>query len=121
MAFTRAEYPHLFDLMQTGAGYPDAETRAIGENFILEERLTAEREQGYTGTVGEPVDVDDWADKHLTYVDQRIYLRRSMRGRQPETFAQANAPNWAPRSRNSAKTRPCRKLGGHPEAPQHGR
>ncbi len=70
----------------------DFEYRAIAENFILEERLTEEREDSYAHYVVSPQDWGDWKFGHENYVSDKITLRKGT----PETFTNLNGPNLLP-------------------------
>lgn len=92
MAFERPEFEPFYRLLKTASGDADMEKRCIAENFILEERLTQEREDSYGEHLEVPVDEKAWGKTHKNYVDKNIIIKSGI----PETFSDANKPNIIP-------------------------
>ena len=89
MAFQRDRFSDFSGLLrdvQNGAG---AGQRIIAENFLLEERLTDEREDSYGEDVVAPRDADSWKSAHENYLSGKVNLKAGM----PETFSAANRSN----------------------------
>lgn len=88
MAFQRdrfSDFSRLLREVQSGAG---AGQRIIAENFLLEERLTDEREDSYEEQLKNLVDFG-WKYCHENYISDKVNLKVGM----PETFSAANRPN----------------------------
>jgi len=90
MAFQRDKFTSFFNLIRTVQdSYPEYRYQAIAQNFILEERLTVEREDGYTHYVVSSQNLDEWKSGHEKYLDRKIWLDKGT----PETFTNLNVPN----------------------------
>jgi hypothetical protein len=89
MAFQRDSFSDFYRLLRVVQSDVDAEQRIIAENFLLEERLTDEREDSYGEDVVAPSDAGTWSFAHDNYVAGKINLAAGM----PETFTDANRPN----------------------------
>jgi hypothetical protein len=70
----------------------DPETQALAENFILEERITKEREKGYSEYIESALDFDQWNHNHEEYVLERINLDKTDT-KPVETFTDHNKLN----------------------------
>ncbi len=92
MAFERPGFESFYQLIEETSRHPEIRKRCIAENFILEERLTKEREDSYGEHLENPVNKDTWDHGHEDYVDKRIYSRSGI----PETFEDINKPNLLP-------------------------
>jgi len=91
MAFQRSEFSAFFNFLKSVQA-SHLEERAAAENFILEERLTEEREDSYARCVSSPQDMDDWNYLHENnYVANKIKIPQ--RQGTPETFIDLNSPN----------------------------
>ncbi len=87
MAFQK--FSGFFNLIRTVQNSYPAEDQAVAQNFILEERLTAEREDGYAHYVMSSQNLGDWKFGHKEYLDNKITLYKGT----PETFTNLNVPN----------------------------
>ena len=92
MAFQMDKFGGFYNLVKTVQSSEDPEMRSIAENFILEERLTADREDSYEKDVASPEEIGDWMASHENYVANKIYPYREM----PETFTDRNHINLLP-------------------------
>lgn len=92
MAFERADFESFYQLIKAASQNSNIETRCIAENFILEERLTEEREENYDTYLESPMDVNSWKRSHKNYVEQKIYVYSES----PETFSDVNNANMLP-------------------------
>lgn len=92
MAFERPGFESFYRLIKETSRHPDIRKRCIAENFILEERLTEEREDNYGKHFEKPVNEETWDDGHEDYVYKRIYSSSGI----PETFEDINKPNLLP-------------------------
>ena len=90
MAFKGAAFKSFFHLLNTASHHPDIEKRCISENFILEDRLTKEREHSYKEHLKYPINNNGWIVGHEEYLEQKIYVK--ILGT-PETFTSINIPN----------------------------
>ena len=93
MAFQRIKYEDFLKMIKIVQGY-DFECQTIAQNFILEERLTEEREDSYAHYVASPQDMNDWVSGHENYLSDKIKLLQSQGT--PETFTNLNKPNLLP-------------------------
>ena len=76
MAFQKDKFRTFFKLLAKETQGDDFEYQAIAENFILEERLTGEREDSYAHYVVSPQDWGDWKFGHENYVYAKIELSK---------------------------------------------
>jgi hypothetical protein len=65
------------------------------ENFILEERLSSEREISYTDDLKIVDDFSGWTTKHKDYLLKNIYLKN--KSEIPVTFKKENQVNFTPK------------------------
>jgi hypothetical protein len=92
MAFGRAKFDTFRSLLETVTKGDDIDKRGIAENFILEERLTGQREDSFEEHLENPAGEDIWADGHQTYIERKLYIKPGRR-EDPETFTDLNTPN----------------------------
>jgi len=90
MAFEREKFKPFTGLLKTLAKGVDMEMRCKAENFILEERLTEAREDGYQEHLKYPTNEAMWHNQHRNYVYQKIYIKPGP----PETFTGINNSNF---------------------------
>ncbi|MFH1860962.1 MAG: hypothetical protein ABH870_08160 [bacterium] len=92
MAFKRDKFNSFSSCLKTVQGYRYPEARAIAENFILEERLTEEREDSYSKYIVSPGNLEDWKFWHENeYLPNKIKLCQGQGI--PQTFTDLNSPN----------------------------
>jgi len=90
MAFKRNKFNTFYQLLKDANQNSHlVEEYAIAENFILEERLTNEREDNYGKHVNASVDIEDWYGNHEDYIDDKINIHSGI----PETFQKDNNSN----------------------------
>lgn len=89
MAFQKTNSKSFYQLLITTVKDAHPEFRSMAENFILEERLTDQREDSYESHIAAPASVGDWQRRHNRYIDEKINVRSEM----PETFTEHNQPN----------------------------
>ncbi|MBF8275866.1 MAG: hypothetical protein HW390_939 [Candidatus Brocadiaceae bacterium] len=89
MAFQKTKSSSFYQFLKTTAKGSHPELRVIAENFILEERLTGQREDSYESHIAAPANVGDWQEGHEGYVAEKINVVSGT----PETFTAQNQPN----------------------------
>ncbi|MCK4761589.1 MAG: hypothetical protein KAW12_05265 [Candidatus Aminicenantes bacterium] len=77
-------------MLKAVSGDGDIEARSNAGNFILDERLTKQREDSYFPYVNPRVDKNTWDDKHKRYVRERLLVPPAP---EPETFTGLNRSN----------------------------
>jgi len=88
MAFQKSNFSTFLKMFKTTQG-SHFEERAVAENFILEERLSEEREDSYAQFIMLLKNVDDWYVEHRRYLSAKIRLLKGT----PETFTDLNSRN----------------------------
>lgn len=98
MAFQRDKYNNFFQLLKRIQSTAHPEEQAIADNFILEERLTDEREDSYATFLISLRDLDDLKFDHENYVARKVKIpdKRKRLQETPETFSSINTPNLLP-------------------------
>lgn len=89
MAFQRTKFDIFYQLLKTTIKNSNPEQRAVVENFVLEERLTEQREDSYETNIATPTNIEDWIEGHGRYISEKIYVYSGT----PETFTDHNQPN----------------------------
>jgi hypothetical protein len=89
MAFQKTKSNRFYQFLKTTIKNSHPELRPIAENFILEERLTEQREGSYETHITTPADVGDWKERHEGYISEKVYVVSGT----PETFTDHNQPN----------------------------
>jgi hypothetical protein len=92
MAFNRSEFEAFYRFLKSSSLDPDINKRSIAENFLLEERLTGEREESYHSYIESPPQEETWATGHENYVIEKIHIRPGSPN-VPETFKRINGLN----------------------------
>lgn len=73
MAFQKEKFARFYELIKATKN-SHLEVRGVAENFILEERLTAAREDGYGEYVATSIDVGNWQMEHENYLAEKINI-----------------------------------------------
>lgn len=89
MAFQKTKFNSFYQLLKTTIKNSHPEERPIAENFVLEERLTGQREDSYETHITTPANIGDWKERHEGYISEKIYVVSGT----PETFTEHNQPN----------------------------
>ncbi|MDQ1351634.1 MAG: hypothetical protein QG657_1939 [Acidobacteriota bacterium] len=92
MAFKQTKFADFAGFLESETKNPDIEKRIIAENFLLEERLTEQREDSYETHQPSPSDLKSWKNKHENYLESKIHIRPGT----PETFTPVNHVNLFP-------------------------
>jgi hypothetical protein len=87
MAFKRYRFINFMKMLETMQAF-HFEERALAENFILEERLSEEREDSYAQFLMLPMSIVNWHEGHRDYLNHRIRHKGT-----PETFTDVNSQN----------------------------
>ncbi len=78
MAFERTKFVDFAGFLKSESGNPDIEKRIVAENFILEERLTEQREDSYKDSYDKyiPSSPDSgWKGRHENYLAEKIHIK----------------------------------------------
>jgi len=89
MAFQRREFSTFYQLLKDTNRNSHPEECPVAENFILEERLTEQREDNYGEHINSSVNIDNWMLGHKNYISDKINVHSGT----PETFTNRNNPN----------------------------
>lgn len=89
MAFQKTKFNSFYQLLKTTIKNSHPEQRAFAENFVLEERLTEQREDSYETHITTPANIGDWKERHEGYISEKVYVVSGT----PETFTEHNQPN----------------------------
>jgi len=92
MAFERTKFAGFAGFLKSETKSPDIEKRIIAENFILEERLTEQREDSYESYHPSIQEWKPWESGYKNYLHEKIYIKNST----PETFTEVNQVNLFP-------------------------
>ncbi len=92
MAFENELFKSYYRLLQDLLNAASIEERVVAENFLLEERLNAARENNYTALIGTPTDFSAWNNGHQNYCSGKI--KCLVRATVPETFTDLNRSNF---------------------------
>ena len=89
MAFQRKKFSPFYQFLKNTTRNSHSEESAVAENFILEERLTNQREDNYGEHAHSSVNTGDWISSHGDYIYDKINVYSGT----PETFKNHNNPN----------------------------
>lgn len=89
MAFQRRKFSTFYQLLKDTNRNSHAEECSVAENFILEERLTEQREDNYGEHINSSVGIDNWVLGHKNYISDKINVYSGT----PETFTNYNNVN----------------------------
>ena len=93
MAFQEDRFNDFYQMLRAELGGSEVQQRAVAENFLLEERLTAAREDSYEGHLEAPADFGDWNFCHENYLAEKITIKERKLGL-PETFMDIKRPTF---------------------------
>ena len=89
MAFQKNKFSAFYQLLKDTNLNSHSEESAIAENFILEERLSEQREDSYEEHANSPVNMEEWNFGHENYISDKINVTTGS----PETFSDYNDSN----------------------------
>ena len=89
MAFYSKKFNEFKTFLDNMSHKKDFHQSAVAENFLLEERLSNERENSYEKYISPTMDFNSWNNDHEEYIFQNIYTLSD----NPETFTKNNSPN----------------------------
>ncbi len=92
MAFKRTKFTGFTAFLKSTAQSPNSESSCVAENFILEERLTEQREDSYESHQPSIQDWNTWKSGHESYLENKIHINPGV----PETFTGLNHINLFP-------------------------
>lgn len=89
MAFQKTKFSVFYKLLKDTIQNSHPELHAVAENFVLEERLTEQREDSYEAFITSPINEINWHGGHGKYIKENIFVSPGT----PETFTNHNQPN----------------------------